>query len=125
MTTPTPAAGNEEFRKLISSVRSSQRMILRDDPIGSVWKMGDGGKRELVRIHADGDNYWAITTEELDQLLRIFAAQNNATYEAVMKLLEEKCTCSCNFGDGCLCSGDNSLRAELRESIAKIYGRGE
>lgn len=73
---------------------------------------------------AAGSNDRPLKTEEmtLDQMLIQYAARiRNATYEAVMEVLKDKCTCGCNFGDGCLCVSDNSLRAELRQSIAKIF----
>lgn len=69
----------DELEKLISSVKSHGRMILRDDPIGSYWEKDDG-ERKLVRLYADGDNYWAITTEELN---RITAYKDKAVEEVL------------------------------------------
>lgn len=61
-----------ELDKLISTIKSCSRMILRDDPIGSYWTKDDDGKKVLERIYADGDNYWAITTEELKKITVLF-----------------------------------------------------
>lgn len=61
-------SNDSDLQKLMSGVKSSPRMILRDDPIGSYWGKGDNGQRTLERVYADGDNYWAITTEELQAI---------------------------------------------------------
>ncbi len=51
--------------ELIAKIKSPNRMILRDDPIGAIWEKDEDGKKTLKRLYAEGDNYWAITTEEL------------------------------------------------------------
>ena len=63
------------MEELIKQIKSERRMILREDPIGAIWERDENGKSVLRRLHADGDNYWAITSEELAQIQAHYEAK--------------------------------------------------
>ena len=65
-------------------------------------------------------------SNDIDRLRTKFeiAAQNNATYEAVMEAIgeDEPEPFGDQYTDTAYVKGKNNLRAELRQSIAKIFG---
>lgn len=99
--TPSPAAGSKELRSVIAN--------------------------EFVHIR----NKTSMgRSKSITNVMQLITAQNNATYEAVMDTFPEKA-----FGApageyetggecGAYADGYNQACAELRQSIAKIYGKG-
>lgn len=139
-TTPSPAAGSE--LELISGSGPVYGDLYRQ----AVELVGKPPKGEISLQRLDGTNVYqwhyriAVFWEPWGQQMYIeqpkLAAQNNATYEAVMKAIGEDDVLTKDEADGkCedigininayIKEARNSLRAELRKSIAKIYGRGE
>lgn len=62
-----PNIDTSELDKILNDVRNERRMILRDDPMGAWWVKEDG-KRKLERGYAAEDSFWAISTDEINEL---------------------------------------------------------
>lgn len=97
--TPSLAAGNELERCLYFCIKAAQAHYSGKSPVLS-----------------PGDAKWVATIPSL------IAAQNNATYEAVMEAIGEDGVASVTERCG-FTQHQNQLRAELRQSIAKIFGK--
>lgn len=73
-----------------------------------------------VYVPYDTKDYTGVKiSAEINELINLFAAQNNATYEAVMEAVGED-----EYGIEVYYNGSferNQLRAELRQSITKIF----
>lgn len=78
-----------------------------------------------VYVPYDTKDYTGVKiSAEINELINLFAAQNNATYEAVMKAIgENEHEYYCQGCDKSVEEGRNKFRAELRQSINKIFGK--
>lgn len=103
----TPAAGSELERCLYFCIKAAQAHYSCKSPVLS-----------------PGDAKWVATLPQL------ITAQNNATYEAVMEVIGEDETRPKSWSNKVTLDMEwrarqirNHFRAELRQSIAKIFGK--
>lgn len=115
MTDPSPAAGSKELRKKATRIFTGRVHRLPDRRV------------EIIQSKEMRNTKFIIAPYEqtLDKIERLIAAQNNATYEAVMEAID-------GLGENYLTAPGSSQEeivaynkalVNVRQSIAKIYGK--
>lgn len=123
MTTPSPAAGSEELRE-----RLAEHWIKHNLNLGQYKSELHCACGDKLIVDGHANDWHSSHTLVMNQHLvdKVFTAQNNATYEAVMEAIGEDDWHGDRHGVYRRETVDvirNQLRAELRQSMAKIFGK--